>query len=97
MGTLAGVAGLAGDNARSEALLRQLVDKDGCDTPLGLTIAHLVRRDIGQAAEWAERAIDGRAPIIPWLLQHPISLPLRKSDHWPPLAKMLNLPGEPQQ
>ena len=87
-GLLAGVLVRTGDASRAEELLQRL----GNGAPLGLTVFNLVRLEMNQAADWAEKAIEQRDPHIAWLLRHPLSEALRASPRWPTLATMMNLP-----
>jgi hypothetical protein len=74
-------------------LCEKLANTGGHAGALGLAIAHNIGGDIAEAAQWTGQAISERATsLIPILLSHPISGPLRRSEHWPGLAGMLNLP-----
>jgi eukaryotic-like serine/threonine-protein kinase len=90
VGMLAGVAFRTGDDRRSQELLRALGDGNGFES--SHVIAHLIRGDLPQAAQWAVRSIEDRDPNLPFMLVHPLARPLRRSEHWPPLARMMNLP-----
>jgi hypothetical protein len=53
---------------------------------------HLVRSEIDAAADWAEKAIRQREPLVIYLLLVSLAEELRRSSRWPALAKMMNLP-----
>ena len=53
---------------------------------------HLICSEIDEAADWYEKAIEQRDPIlIPWL-RLPLANQLRASPRWPKIAAMMNLP-----
>lgn len=55
----------------------------------------LYKGKINEAADWLEKAIEQRHPMILFALKAmgPIHDRLRESPRWPTLAKMMNLPG----
>jgi tetratricopeptide (TPR) repeat protein len=87
IGLLAGIAARGGDAARAETLLTQLKSGGAPGTLLGWVIYHIVRLETDQAAEWFEKAIQQREFGATVLLAY-----VRKSSHWPKLARMMNLP-----
>ena len=47
--------------------------------------------DIDEAADWYERAIEEREPFALVFAKGPLTRDFRQSQHWPRLAKMMNL------
>jgi Tfp pilus assembly protein PilF len=91
-GALAGFLRLTADSKRAQAILAKLGDGTAYGTPFGLFYYHLVCSEFDQAADWAEKAIEQRAPPILIDLRSPAAEALRRSARWPKLAKMMNLP-----
>jgi hypothetical protein len=54
---------------------------------------HLLCGDVGQGADWAEKAIAERDLWISIHLRFVVSNGLRASPRWPKIARKLNLPG----
>lgn len=90
---LAGVLAHMGERDRAEALIGQLSQaQGGLVAPSGIVLYHLICGEIDAAADWFEKAIEGRDPIlVPWL-RLPLAKPLRMSPRWPKIAAMMNLP-----
>lgn len=57
--------------------------------PRGLA---LLCAEIDRAADWTEKALDQRDPLMVMFLQLPLAKDLHASGRWPTLAKMMNLP-----
>jgi hypothetical protein len=93
IGKLAGLLAITGDQHRAETLIRQLREApDRLCAPTGMALYHLIRGEIDAAADWYEKAIEQRDPIvIPWITL-PLAKPLRSSPRWPKLATMMKLP-----
>jgi eukaryotic-like serine/threonine-protein kinase len=91
-GRLAGLLARIGEQRRAQELVRRLLPGEAYGSPLGLYLFHLMNGDIDQAADWMEKAIGQRQPSIVPYLQSPVARPLRESQRWPALAKMLHLP-----
>ena len=92
-GWLAGALVRLGDQARAEELIREMGD-----TPrplIGRVLYHWLCSETDQAADWYERAIDGRDPFALVFANGPLGSRFRESSHWPKLAKMMNLPEAP--
>jgi serine/threonine-protein kinase len=82
-----------GDQAGADALIREMGD---APRPLiGRVLYHCVCAELDQAADWYERAINGRDPFALVFANGPLGGALRASHHWPALAKMMNLPATP--
>ena len=88
-GQLAAILVRTGGVSRADALIKKLKAGEPPDAMAGLVVFHALCGEIDQAAQWAERAIEQRdMPLIQnlgWLL--------RPTNHWPALAKLMNLPG----
>jgi TolB-like protein/Tfp pilus assembly protein PilF len=92
IGLLAGVLALSGDTGRAEAILEKLRPGGAYGAPRGLVIFHLLCGEVQRAADWAEKAIEERDPIMLVILRLPLGKALRSSPRWPALARMMNLP-----
>jgi len=92
IGLLAGVLALSGDTGRAEALLEKLRPGRAYGAPRGLAIFHLICGEVEKAADWTEKAIEQRDPLMNVILRLPVGKALRSSARWPGLAKMMNLP-----
>jgi eukaryotic-like serine/threonine-protein kinase len=88
IGVLAGLLECVGQGKRAQELLQQLPE----EVALGRFYFHLLTGNIGEAADWMERAIGERNPGIVYYVRSPMAKALRESQHWPALAKMMNLP-----
>src|SRR5262249_28275348 len=88
-GYLAGLLELTGDASRAEAVLGKLGDGTDYGAPFGFVYYYLVGSDIGQAADWAAKAIEQRDPTVRFLPLLPLAKDLRRSSRWPALAKMM--------
>jgi hypothetical protein len=53
---------------------------------------HAMCGEPDQAADWAEKAIEQRHPMVPALLRTYSGKVLRSSPRWPSLLRILNLP-----
>jgi serine/threonine-protein kinase len=92
-GMLAGALVKLGDRTRAEALIRAMGD---APRPIfGRVLYHLLCGDIDQAADWYERAINGRDPFALVFADGPLGSTLRQSSRWAKLARMMNMPGQP--
>jgi serine/threonine-protein kinase len=98
IGLLAGVLARTGEHVRAEALIGQMDQaKGGLAAPSGMVLYHLICSEVNAAADWFEKAIEQRDPIIiPWL-RLPLFKPLRMSPRWPKIAAMMNLPDTMSQ
>jgi TolB-like protein/Tfp pilus assembly protein PilF len=98
IGLLAGVLARTGERDRAEALIGQLSKSQGGHvTPSGMVLYHLLCSEVEAAANWFEKAVEQRDPIlIPWL-RLPLLRALRMSPRWPKIAGMMNLPDTMSQ
>jgi tetratricopeptide (TPR) repeat protein len=90
-GLLAGTLHHTGDAERANRLVAMLGDGEGYGAPVELMFVNLLQSRIGDAAMWAEKAIEQRDPYLPVLLSTIVGSDLRSSSHWPMLARLLNL------
>jgi serine/threonine-protein kinase len=88
-GQLAALLVRSGDKSRADALIQTLGSGDASGTSAGLAVYYAMCGDLDRAAEWAGRAIEQRYPPLIAILK-PL---LGSSPQWPPLAKLMNLPG----
>ena len=81
----------------AEAEARSLVQALGAGHAIGdapaHALLHLLSGDVHQGAVWAEKAIEERDLSMMIYLRFVVCKELRASNHWPKIAKMLNLPG----
>ena len=92
-GLLAGLLVKSGDRARAAELIGVLGDGRANAAPVAFAIYHLLCGEVEKAAEWTERALEQKHPMVSMLLLTPPWNPLlRSSTRWPKLAKMMNLP-----
>ena len=93
IGLLAGLLVRAGERSRAEPLIAQLRDEpDLLGGAGGMVLYHLICAEVDAAADWFEKAVEQRDPlVIPWL-RLPLAKPLRESPRWPKIARMMNLP-----
>lgn len=90
VGQLAALLVRTGATSRAEALLEGLRPGTACGAPTGMAVFHAMCGEFDRAAEWAERAIENRYPLLVSILG-PL---LRQSPGWPALARMMNLPEQ---
>jgi hypothetical protein len=86
---LAGALVRIGERARGEQMIRELGD-----TPrplMGRVLYHWVCEETDQAADWYERAINGRDPFALVFAEGPLGSVFRQSSRWPKLASMMRL------
>ena len=91
-GTYAGLLTRTGEQNRGKELIQRLGSGQVHGTPIGLAVFHLCCDEIDLAADWIEKAIEERFPIVAYWLQTAIAEPLRVSPRWPKLAALMNLP-----
>jgi tetratricopeptide (TPR) repeat protein len=88
VGQLAALLVRTGATSRAEALLERLRPGTACGAPTGMAVFHATCGEFDRAAEWTERAIEQRYPLLVSILG-PL---LRQRPGWPALARMMNLP-----
>jgi eukaryotic-like serine/threonine-protein kinase len=88
MGGLAGVLACLGEKDLADELTAKIPETG----PIGWVVYHLLRSDIAAAADWYERVIELRSTSAPIWAHAAFLKPLRESQWWPRLAKMMNLP-----
>lgn len=93
IGLLAGLLVRAGERTRADDLIAQLRDKpDRLGRAGGMFLYHAICAEVDAAADWFEKAVEQRDPLlIPWL-RLPLVKPMRESLRWPKIARMMNLP-----
>jgi tetratricopeptide (TPR) repeat protein len=91
VGQLAALLVLTGSTSRAEALLEGLRPGTACGAPTGMAVFHAMCGDFDRAAEWTERSIEARYPLLVATLG-PL---LRGTPRWPSLARMMNLTDQP--
>ena len=92
-GLLAGLLEKNGEQTRAAELIGILGDGRAKAAPLAFALCHLLCGEVDKAAEWTERALEQKYPMVAMLLLTPPWGPLlRSSARWPKLAKIMNLP-----
>jgi serine/threonine-protein kinase len=91
IGLLAGVMLRSGNVGGAEELLRKLGPGQDYGAPRGLAVFHLLCGDVDRGADWAEKAIEQRDPLMLRILRLALAKALRSSARWPALARMMNL------
>jgi len=91
-GLVAELLKLTGDSARADSILQKMGDGTANGATLGFTYYHLLCSEIERAAEWAEKLIEQREPMLLFLVMFPLGKDLRRNSRWPALSKILNLP-----
>jgi eukaryotic-like serine/threonine-protein kinase len=89
IGLLAGLLARTGDLRRAEEVLKKLGDGQAHQTAIGFVNFHLVCGQTDKAADWAEKAIEQRHPLIFLHLRNPL---WQSSSEWQALMNSLNLP-----
>jgi tetratricopeptide (TPR) repeat protein len=92
IGWLAGLLARTGKGNRAQELVQRLLPGEAPGAATGLYFFYLISGNIGEAADWIEKAIEQRNPGVIYYLLAPMAKPLRESPRWPALAKMMNLP-----
>jgi eukaryotic-like serine/threonine-protein kinase len=88
-GLLAGLLAHVGQARRGEELMGRL---GNAHVPFSHVFFHLLRSEIDLAADWYEKSIDERELFAIIFAPAPIIVPLRESERWQRLAKLMNLP-----
>jgi hypothetical protein len=91
-GHLADVLTRAGNTSRAMAVLETVGDRTAYGAPLGFAGYCLMCSEVAAAADYAEKAIAQRQPMVTAFMRMPLARALRTSPRWPGLAKMMNLP-----
>lgn len=89
-GIFAALLARLGEKDRAAALVRE-----GGESPKpiwGRVLYHLSCSEIDQAASWYERMIQEREPFATIFASDSVLKPLRRSGHWPRLARLMKLP-----
>ena len=92
VGTYAGVLVREGERQRGDAVVRSLGPRERYGVSIGWARFHMACGELESAAEWFARAIDERYSMVGAFLHSAIAGSLRRSAHWPPLARLMNLP-----
>ncbi len=92
-GTYASLLRQTGDLTGAESVLSELGDGSGEGAAIGFLTYHLICGDPDDIADWIEKAIAQRDPLLPFWLPSPRMQPIRESHRWPKIARMMNLPG----
>jgi serine/threonine-protein kinase len=90
VGIYAGLLAQVGQRGRGEALMEDLGARAN---PFGRVFYHALGSEIDRAAEWYEKAIEQRELFAIICVHSPAIRSLQKSERWPRLARLMNLPG----
>jgi TolB-like protein/Tfp pilus assembly protein PilF/predicted Ser/Thr protein kinase len=92
VGWLAAFLERDGESKRAQELLQQRLPEGAPGAALGRYYFHLLIGNVGEAADWLEKAIVERNPGLVYYARSPMAKALRESPRWPALAKLMNLP-----
>ena len=87
VGQLAALLVRSGATGRANVLIEKLQRGEVCGASAGLAVCHAMCGEFDRAAEWAERAIEERHPLLVRTLR-----PLLAGPRWSALARKMNLP-----
>jgi len=88
-GTLAGALRRAGQHAEADTVVSAMDEQP--IHQFGRVCYHLIAGEMGEGAQWYERAIEVRDPFVVIFASAPLTASLRHSPHWPRLARLMNL------
>jgi hypothetical protein len=91
IGGLAGLLLRAGDRSRAAGLLGKLGDGQAYGAPIGFANCYLLSGEPERAADWIEKAIEQRHPLVGLYLRTTLFKALREGQRWSALAKRINL------
>ena len=91
VGLYAGLLMRAGRTDEGEKLVRSLGPGEVYGASAGMALFHTCQGHVDLAADWFERAIEERDPVVAFVLQSATGEPLRASPRWPKLASLMNL------
>ena len=92
VGIYAGALVRTGDREGGREVARSLGSPENYGVSIGWALFHTTCGELDAAAEWFARAIEERYSMVGAFLQSAIGQPLRRSAHWPSLARLRNLP-----
>jgi serine/threonine-protein kinase len=95
IGAHAGVLMRLGESRRAQEFLARLKAPSEYPVPIALALFHFQLGEIDKMADWIEKAIEQRYPLIPSLLRGPLGAALRQTPRWAQLARLVRLPGTP--
>jgi TolB-like protein/Tfp pilus assembly protein PilF/tRNA A-37 threonylcarbamoyl transferase component Bud32 len=93
IGGLAGLLLRTGDRSRALELLGKLGDGQAYGAPIGFANCYLLGGEPQKAADWIEKAIEQRHPLVGLYLRSTLTQPMRPISRWLTLAKRINLPA----
>jgi tetratricopeptide (TPR) repeat protein len=92
VGVYAGLLVRMGEPDRGKQIVQRLGSGEAYGASTGLAMFHTCCGEIDLAADWFEKAIEERYPIVLSILQSAIGEPVRACARWPKLAALMNLP-----
>jgi serine/threonine-protein kinase len=93
IGGLAGMLLRTGDRGRAAGLLGKLSDGGAYGAPIGFANCYLLNGEPERAADWIEKAIEERHPLVGLYLRSMLATALHHSSRWLALTKRMNFPG----
>jgi hypothetical protein len=97
VGVYAGVLVRTGDRQRGHEVIRSLGSRERYGVPIGWALFHTACGELDSAAEWFARAIEERYSMVGAFLHSAVGGSLRRSAHWPSLARLMNLHARPAE
>jgi eukaryotic-like serine/threonine-protein kinase len=95
-GILAAILDQARETQRAQEVIERLRAAPAHAVPSGMLFYHLVRKDLSAAAESYEKLIAYRQFQATLSIYCAWMAPLRASEYWPRLARLMNLPSSVQ-
>ena len=93
IGICAGVLVRSGQESRGKELTRKLGSGETYGAAHGWAIFHACCNEADLAADWYQKAIEERDPLVFSTLNNVLGEPVRSSRRWPELAALMNLPA----
>jgi serine/threonine protein kinase/Tfp pilus assembly protein PilF len=93
---LAGILERTGDHVRAKQLIEKLGDGTAFGAPFGFFCYYMARSEIDAAMDWFEKLIEQHDTRTPFIVPHLFGDLITSSPRWPALARMMNLPPNPQ-
>jgi hypothetical protein len=84
----------SGQEGRGKELAQKLGSSETYGAAHGWAIFHACCNEIDLAADWYQKAIEERDPLVFPTLNSALGEPVRASSRWPKFAALMNLPGE---
>ena len=88
---IAAIQHAAGNIAESDAVLAELIEKDGEDSPYQIAEVYGYRKDADRAFDWLERTYAQRDPGLTYMKMDPFLRNLHDDPRWQPFLEKMGL------